>query len=200
MIQRLLQEIGEDKHQNLTTTSFKFKEDLWNFFQNFNNSIAVEFGTHKGQTTRILSHLFKKVYTINNNDNESAKLLNKDRSNIVYQNFDLYSSSILPIDDVISVFLVDAGHEYEHVISDMNRIFNMNCSDVCYIIFDDYGCNVHKHTVKRAVDEALHHGYLTMIQPVGHATGYNFGNGGKSNEIDRILESSEGLITKINWT
>ena len=54
MIDKLLEEIGEDKHQNMTTTSFKFKRDVWEFFQNFQDKIAVEFGTHKGQTTKVL--------------------------------------------------------------------------------------------------------------------------------------------------
>ena len=30
--------------------------------------VCVEFGTHKGQTTKVLSHCFKKVFTINKNE------------------------------------------------------------------------------------------------------------------------------------
>ena len=90
MIDQLLKEIGEDKHQNMTTTSFKFKRDVWEFFQHFQDKIAVEFGTHKGQTTKVLSHLFKKVYTVNRLDNKEAKTLNKDIKNIEYiDNFNL---------------------------------------------------------------------------------------------------------------
>ena len=58
MIDQLLKEIGEDKIQNMTTTSLKFKRDVWEFFQGFQDKVAVEFGTHKGQTTKILSHFF----------------------------------------------------------------------------------------------------------------------------------------------
>ena len=90
MIDQLLEEVGEDKTQNMTTTSLKFKRDVWEFFQGFEDKIAVEFGTHKGQTTKILSHLFKKVYTVNNQDNAEAKRLNKNIQNIEYiSNFDL---------------------------------------------------------------------------------------------------------------
>ena len=79
MIEHLLKEIKEDKKDNLTTTSFQFKRDLWDYFKDeFKDKVAVEFGTHKGQTTKILSYLFKKVYTINNQDNKKAKELNKD--------------------------------------------------------------------------------------------------------------------------
>lgn len=37
MINKLLKEIGEDKTQNMSTTSFKFKEDIWEYFQDFKN-------------------------------------------------------------------------------------------------------------------------------------------------------------------
>jgi hypothetical protein len=197
-IEELLVEIKEDKTDNLSTTSFKFKTDIWNFFQGYQDKIAVEFGTHKGQTTRVLSFLFKKVYTINNNNNESAKQLNQDRNNIVYLDFDLYSNLILPISDNIDVFLIDAGHEYEHVISDINRCTSMNCSKECYIIFDDYGADCHQYSVKKAIDEAVELKVLQFIQEIGHCKGYNFGTGGKGGP-DRILLNSEGLITKINW-
>lgn len=197
MIERILKEIKEDKKDNLSTTSFKFKRDIWEHFQNSKTQTAVEFGTHKGQTTRILSFLFKKVYTINKNNNESAKKLNKDKTNIGYLNFNLYSSNKLPINEQIDVFLIDAGHEYEHIISDINRAFSMNCSEDCYIIFDDYGCIKHKD-IKEVVDLALSTNKLSLIKEIGHTKGHNFGTGNKGGQ-DRILHASEGLITKINW-
>jgi len=198
MIDKLLEEIGEDKTQNMSTTSFQFKKDLWKFFsKGYQDKIAVEFGTHKGQTTRILSFLFEKVYTINNNENIEAKKLNQDRNNIEYINFNLYSDQSLPIFKNIDVFLIDAGHTYDNVIMDINRAFSMRNPKECYIVFDDYGCNNHKHTVKRAIDEALSKNFLTKVEEIGHKIGYNFGTGGKGGE-DRILEDTEGLITKVN--
>jgi hypothetical protein len=199
-IEELLSEIKEDKIDNLSTTSFQLKKDLWEFFQNCQDKIAVEFGTHKGQTTRILSHLFKKVYTVNCNDNLDAKALNSDRNNIVYLNFDLYSNNTLPISpsEPISMFLIDAGHEFEQVIFDINRATSMACAEDCYIVFDDYGCNVHRNSVKRAIDTAIEEKIVTVVKGIGHEAGYNFGTGNKGGE-DRILETNEGLITKINW-
>lgn len=197
-IEDLLLEIKEDKRDNLSTTSFQFKTDIWNYFQNFKDKVVVEFGTHKGQTTRILSFLFKTVYTVNNNDNLIAKELNADRSNITYINFDLYSPYQLPITEAVDVFLVDAGHEYNHVISDINRIFDMNCNEDCYIIFDDYGADCHINTVKKAVNDACALNYISVIEKIGHQAGHNFGNGNKGGQ-DRILLDSEGVITKIKW-
>lgn len=204
MIDQLLEEIGEDKHQNMTTTSLKFKRDIWEFFQGFKDKTAVEFGTHKGQTSKILSHLFKKVYTVNNQDNAEAKKLNEDIKNIEYiSNFDLYldrlpewtTSGALPIEDTIDVFLIDAGHKYYHVISDINRATSMNCSKECYIIFDDYGMKCHVENVKRAVDQAINQNILTKVKGIGHPKGHNFdfGNPGYT------LEDTEGLITKVNF-
>ena len=194
MIEKLLKQIKEDKVDNMSTTSFKFKRDVWDFFQGFQDKIAVEFGTHKGQTTRILSFLFKKVYTINNNDSIIAKDLNQDRDNIVYLNFDLYSNQPLPINDKISMFLIDAGHDYDHVISDINLAFSLNHTSDCYIVFDDYGLTQYEHHVYKAVNQAINMGALTFIKGIGHEEGFNFGG-----EPPRILHSYEGLITKINF-
>tara|TARA_R110000782_G_scaffold106763_2_gene195104 strand:- start:467 stop:1051 length:585 start_codon:yes stop_codon:yes gene_type:complete len=194
MIDQLLEEIGEDKTQNMTTTSFKFKRDIWEFFQGFEDKIAVEFGTHRGQTTKILSHLFKKVYTVNNQDNAEAKKLNEGIQNIEYiSNFDLYSDNPLSITD-IDVFLIDAGHKYFHVIADINRALSMKYNKECYIIFDDYGLKCHSKHVKRAVDQALNQKALTKVKGIGHSKGHSF----KQGNPEYTLEDSEGLITKIN--
>lgn len=192
-IEELLNEIGEDKHQNLSTTSFKFKTDFWNFFQGYQDKICVEFGTHKGQTTRILSFLFKTVYTINNNDNETAKELNHDRDNIIYLNFDLYENISLPIDDTIDVFFIDAGHTYSNVIHDIYLAASCNCCDTCYIVFDDYGLI---YDVRKAVDDAIAAKELELVSEIGHSAGHNFGTGNKEGD-DRILQNTEGIITKM---
>jgi hypothetical protein len=194
MIEELLKQIKEDKVDNMSTTSFKFKTDVWNFFQGFQDKVAIEFGTHKGQTTRILSFLFKKVYTINNNDNTAAKELNQDRDNIIYLNFDLYSNQPLPIQDEISMFLIDAGHDYTHIISDINLAFSLNLNEDCYIVFDDYGLAQYEHHVHKAVNQAIDMGSLTVIKGIGHENGFNFGG-----EPPRVLQNYEGLITKINF-
>ena len=98
----LLKSINEDKSINPTTTSDKFKTDVWNFFKDFKDQICVEFGTHKGQTTKVLSHCFKKVFTINVNEESlaTAKMLNVGIDNIEYVPFDLYSNKSLILKDI----------------------------------------------------------------------------------------------------
>lgn len=195
MIEELLKQIKEDKTDNLSTTSFKFKRDIWDFFQNCQDKVAVEFGTHKGQTTRILSFLFKKVYTINIYDNMEAKRINIDRSNIVYiDNFDLYSGNSIPINDIVHTVLIDAGHAYHQVISDINSVFNFVLEQDSYIIFDDYGLEVFRYDVKKAIDEAIQLNALSLIKKIGHEPGFNFGG-----TPARILSDYEGIITKINF-
>ena len=98
-IDKLLEQIGEDKHTNPATTSNKFKKDLYEFckseFPWTCEHVAAEFGTHKGQTTKILSEVFDKVYTVNLPDNfNEARRINADRDNIEYVGLDLYKSDV----------------------------------------------------------------------------------------------------------
>lgn len=197
-IEQILNEIKEDKNQNLSTTSFKFKRDVWNYFQNFTSKVAVEFGTNKGQTTRLLSNLFQKVYTVNLNDNAEAKQLNSDITNIEYiSNFNLYSNTPLLVNELVSLFFLDAGHRYEEIILDINRVTSMKCESDCYLLFDDYGSSINTG-IKQAVDQAVEQGVLEIKEWIGHDAGYNFGNAIKGGP-DRVLIGKEGVITKIIW-
>ena len=187
----LLDSVGEDKVTNPTTTSYKFKTDIWDFFKDFKDKICIEFGTHKGQTTKILSHCFQKVYTININEQSlaTAKMLNVGIDNIQYVPFDLYSNKVLDIKNV-SVVLIDAGHQYDQVLSDIKRCLEFECDGDFYIIFDDYGLNVHEHDVKKAVDENIDIGYIEVVKKIGCEPGHIFGE-------NRVLKDYEGLICKV---
>lgn len=191
MIKELLaEECQEDKRDNFTTTSFRFKKDLWKFFdkKKYKNLIACEFGTHKGQTTRILSHLFKTVYTVNLPGHlDEAMNLNKDRDNIGYIGMDLYSKEDLGINEPVSVFFVDAVHEYNAVMSDVDRIKEMELGKDVFIIFDDYGLIM---DVNIAVKDLIENGEIEVVKEIGHRPEYDFGGG-------RILKDWEGIITKL---
>ena len=125
-----------------------------------------------------------------------TKQLNSDKNNIIYLNNNLYSSEILDVPDKVSMFFVDAGHKYEQVVYDINRIFEMNCSEECYIVFDDYGGEGHRDHVKRAVDEGLAMGVIEHVKDIGYPAGHDFGTNVRTGK----LIASEGIITKIKWT
>lgn len=191
MIEELLEHIKEDKSENLSTTSKKFKKDLWNYFIKediFRNTNCCEFGTHKGQTTYILSHLFKHVYTINLSEKhfKEARILNSKRSNISYVPFNLYKEKLTynPIYEEIDVFFVDAGHDKQHVCSDIERIKKMKPNRPIHIIFDDYGLI---DGVRNAVNEYIERGELTKEHYIGYEAGHKFLE-------NRILKHYEGII------
>jgi hypothetical protein len=197
-IEELLEEVAEDKKDNLSTTSFKFKTDLWNFFTNLPDSQklnCVEFGTHKGQTTRILSHLFKTVYSINlPNHFDQAERLNSDRQNIKFIGMNLYEQ---PIDENFkhepcNVFFIDAVHEFDAIMSDFSRSLNLKFDERYprYFIFDDYGQD--NRQVWQVVNQLIRVGRLEKIAYFGHEPNHNFGG-----YPARILKDFEGIICKL---
>jgi hypothetical protein len=194
MIEQLLETIGEDKHTNPTTTSNKFKRDLWEFCKNeFSDRIhptAVEFGTHKGQTTYILANIFDFVHTCNLPRNfDKAMELNVNYDNINYVGIDLYNTDIQQpfTNDAVDLFLIDAGHSYDNVMTDFTRATYMNTIFPCYFVFDDYGLIPE---VKRAINDLIWVGKLEIVQYIGHEPNYDFRNG-------RVLSDWEGVICKL---
>lgn len=193
-IHELISAIGEDKHTNPTTTSDQFKIDLYTFCIENDVKYSVELGTHKGQTSRILSFCCNEVHTINISENSliEAKKLNSDRSNIIYYAYDLYANAVnlhkLPIGidyDRIDLMLIDAGHGYANVIDDVYKV-NIVSKGI-YLCFDDYGLI---EDVNRAVNDLISIRYMTPISNIGMPMGYDFKNG-------RILKyASEGIICK----
>lgn len=193
-IDQLLQEPGqEDKVQNLSTTSFQFKRDLWDFFsENFSHCHAVEFGTHKGQTTRIMAFLFDQVYTINRPVDDvfvEAKILNRDRDNINYIGFNLYGSGKLVIPNEVSMVFIDANHEYDNVMQDIERALGFRLSSEAFLVFDDYGSSA---GVKIAVTDFVDEGKLQIVRTIGHGPAHSFGG-----RPERILQDFEGVICKV---
>ena len=191
----LLDEIVEDKYDNLSTTSKLFKSDLWDFFQGFEGRCAMEFGTHKGQTTRILSYLFDTVYTINLPGGfEKAQALNEDRNNIQYIGYDLYANvetNKFPLHKPISMFFIDAVHTFDAVLSDFVRATNCRVADdEVYFVFDDYGL---ERDVFHAVNQLLFTKRLSKVKYIGHSPRHSFGG-----HPERVLQDWEGIITKLN--
>lgn len=199
-IEEILEDVVEDKKDNLSTTSFKFKKDLWDFFKNIPNSNkfnCVEFGTHKGQTTRVLSYLFDqgRIYTINLPGHmDQAKLLNSDRKNISFIEMNLYPRNGIVVEPGfdhknINVCFVDASHTTESVLMDFSRIKLFQVSDPCYVVFDDYGL---ENSVFVAVEQLIKFGQLEKVAYIGHEPRHSFGG-----FPERILKNYEGIICKL---
>jgi len=161
------------------TTSRKFKKDILDIFYNdkYKDATILELGTSQGQSTKMLSRIFKHVYTVEWDDwnIEQAKKRCTDRDNITFIKFDLYGKKWeLPKADVV---FIDAGHEYKHVISDINNV--VDHLDNPIFIFDDYG--LPPGEVRKAVDEKVTEGVLKLNKFIGelpedlvHAGGTQF--------------------------
>ena len=178
-----------DKREYKNTTSLKFKEDLIDAFQDIGQEYTcLELGTNHGHTTRILSFLFKHVVTLDWLEEPNlrmAKELNRDRDNITYIQKDVYESwSDLDL-PMFQVALIDCGHEYEHLVSDINNCIRYG-SDSQYMIFDDYG--IPGYGVKDAINNRIETiPELNKIVDIGEKAGDEPRPG-------KILLDTEGVI------
>lgn len=180
-INQILENIP-DKFQHKTTTSHKFKKDLFEFFNKpeFKNKVCLEIGSNIGYTTRVLSYLFKDVIGFNLESVEIAEKFNSDRPNVRYYAQDVYKST-LPVDHG-DVFLIDAEHTYHAVIDDTIRSLNFKSSDKKYFIYDDYGAFPE---IKQAISDLIEYNKIKIVKKIGHSPEENF---------TRKLYDYEGLI------
>tara|TARA_B100001248_G_scaffold260350_1_gene248343 strand:- start:98 stop:1441 length:1344 start_codon:yes stop_codon:yes gene_type:complete len=162
----------EHKNENKNTTSRKFKEDILRIFSDRSkDKTLLELGCHQGNTTRVYASLFKKVIAVERSDDniQVAKSHCSDVDNVEFITADVYDNFNLPKADVVSV---DAGHTYEEVIHDIDRISDQ-LGNVT-LIFDDYG---HEgRTVRDAINKKLSDGDLKLITYIGEDRGYMAAN------------------------
>lgn len=182
-----------DKRQDKNTTSLKFKQDMIDFLgDDYKDKICLEIGAHRGYTTRILSFLFNKVISCENNNElmDFSKNLNSDRENIVYNGMDVYNES-WDFENIDVVF-IDCNHEYGHVMSDIGNATNLSKpKQELLLIFDDYGLDNPWRGVKEAIDDWLLFPNFKIIKEIGEPKG--------SDCNPRVnLKEVEGLIC--TWT
>lgn len=162
-----------DKRQDKNTTSLKFKKDLISYLgDDYKDKVCLEIGTSKGYSTRILSHLFKKVITCENNiDNINfAKDINNDRDNIEFLNKDVYNT---PWDfKDIDVVFIDCNHEISYVLSDIRNAINLcRKNDDILLIFDDYGLDNPWEGVKEAIATYDNDDRFEIVREIGEPKG-----------------------------
>jgi predicted O-methyltransferase YrrM len=152
--EEILKEMDHKDTAKYTTTKL-FKEDLLDIFRNskYKNKTIVEIGGAQGQSTRLLSHIFKKVISVEWDDSNllAAIKRNQDRPNVQFIKMDLYNddwNNFLPKN--VDVVFIDAGHQYHQVKSDILNSVKMWANPV--LIFDDYGAH---EEVKIAIDEQI---------------------------------------------
>tara|TARA_R100000008_G_C3564255_1_gene158159 strand:- start:461 stop:1099 length:639 start_codon:yes stop_codon:yes gene_type:complete len=183
-----------DKSKNIWTrwsTSLKLKGDLIDFFgDDFLDKTVLEIGTHYGLTTRVLSFLFKKVITVDNNPSfiRNARDINIDRNNIEYLQGDIYDIEVFDeFTEKVDAVFIDAVHKYRYVL--MDTINSLKTFKDIYLIYDDYGLTPQ---VRRAVDDCLELGIIEFVDYIGHEKGVDIKGDGKNER----LQDREGIICK----
>ena len=188
-----------DKRQDKDTTSLKFKEQLIDFFgDEWKDKTCLEIGTNKGYTTRVLSFLFKKVITCENNFElfQFAMNVNQDRNNIEFQQKDVYNTQ-WDFKDIDVVF-IDCVHEYAAVMMDINNSCQLTKpNESLILVFDDYGLPKppgRLKDVKDAVDDVVkQEERFEVVKFIGEPKGSDCRPG-------KLLKDHEGVICKFTNT
>ena len=172
------------------TTSRNFKKDIMKTFsdEKFKDLTMMEIGSCQGNSTVVYSSVFKKVYGIEKDswNIEQAKTKCKGIDNVEFIQKDIYTEEWdFPRVDVV---MIDAGHTYEHVVHDIQKV--MNYFDNPIIIMDDYGNpNVE---IKRAIDEAISSGLVTKGPHIGEVNGFK-------TAASWVMNDREGIILNLNY-
>jgi SAM-dependent methyltransferase len=177
-----------DKTEYKDTTSLKFKQDVIEFFKDKNLDTCLEIGTNHGWTTRILSDLFKNVYTVDHklSNTDKAKTNNTDKTNITFVTADAYNPSTYLSMPKMDVVFIDCMHTYDGVIKDINTSLSlMNEEKGIYFIFDDHGHPI-STGVKQAILKAISEG-LKVETYIGQPAGYSY-------DATTTLIDHEGVI------
>ena len=177
----------ENKNDNKSTTSRKFKEDILRIFGNgYEDKTLLELGCHQGNTTRVYAECFNKVIAVERDESNlmKTKEICKDVDNVEFICSDVYDKNFqLPTVDVVHI---DAGHTYELVGYDIDRCINQMNNPI--LIFDDYG---HEgRTVRDAINAKLDEGKIQLWTHIGEDKGYIAAN-------NKVFIGREGIICNV---
>ena len=136
-----------DKFDSKTTTSKRFKTELYNFIIKNNVKSILEIGSSVGHTAYFLGHFVDTFSCVELDASRVVKIKNlcKDLDSVVCYRKDVYRDAWdFEYHDMI---IIDCVHYYKHVKSDIENALKLK---PIYLVFDDYGLIPE---VKRAVDE-----------------------------------------------
>ena len=168
------------------TTSRKFKEDVLRIFRDRKMDNCIEIGSCRGDTTRVLSECFKKVYSFEQSSDNITYIKERcsDVDNVEISQADVYDSNF-EIPDV-SVAFIDAGHSTELVKKDISRFLNKNPNMV--LVFDDYGQK--DESIKKAIFETG----VKISRHIGEYNGFKFN---RINGEEVTMIGREGVICNL---
>jgi hypothetical protein len=162
-----------DKFEHKTTTSKKFKRDVYCFFDKpeFKNKTALEIGSNLGYTTFVLSYLFNQVYGINEKEFDKADEFCKKngRTNVKFFGQDVYKHG-LPV-STADVIMVDAVHTYDAIQIDVHNALKLNSLGKKYFIFDDVGAYPE---IINSLNNLFDTNIIKPILKIGHSNEENF--------------------------
>ena len=152
-------------------TSRKFKKDLIEFFSDdkYKDMSVVEYGACHGDTTKVFSSIFKKVYAYDwaQENVDRIKKKCKGCDNVEVTVMDVVKDEWkFPKAQVV---FVDASHDYPQVAIDIQK--TLDYFDNPIIIMDDYG-NPNNKNIRMSIDEKIKEGKVKIHKKIGEDVGY----------------------------
>ena len=127
---------------------------------------VLELGACQGDTTRIFSELFEKVYAVDR-EPENIQVLKqkcKDVDNVEVSLMDVTNDTWkFPQVDVV---FVDASHDYPQVAVDIQKC--LDYFDNPILILDDYG-NPNNRNIRKSIDDKIKEGKIKVDALFGPA-------------------------------
>tara|TARA_Y100000296_G_scaffold85183_1_gene120446 strand:- start:571 stop:1959 length:1389 start_codon:yes stop_codon:yes gene_type:complete len=176
----------EHKTTFKNATSEKFKSDLIDFFNDdkYKDMTVLEIGCCHGDTTKILSKLFKKVYAVDwGEDNiKQAKDKCKDCDNVEFKRMDVSNEEWnFPEMDIC---FIDALHNEEGSTFEIEKVLSLFDNPV--IVMDDYGNSKNKG-MKNSINRKINDGILKVDSYIGEHSGFTTSAGWNMDDREGVI-------------
>jgi len=168
-------------------TSRKFKKDLIEYFKDdkYKEMNVVELGCCQGDTTKVLSSLFKNVYAYDHSKENIDITRDKCKENVECHIMDVTNDEWkFPKVDVV---FIDASHDYPQVAIDIQK--TVDYFDNPIIILDDYG-NPNNTNIRNSIDLKVNEGVIKVDTYIGEEQGFKTKSGW-------IMNDREGVVCNV---